>query len=104
MTRKPKASAIKMNIGIKETPAFGCPTVNIVSRQCVGLRAENVLDACYDADAVAAATRRCLFDDAFRSLCRSVANPYGLGDAGVHFRGGQFGENVALFDVGAAIN
>ncbi|MCZ8312825.1 MAG: UDP-N-acetylglucosamine 2-epimerase [Magnetospirillum sp.] len=69
--------------GIKETPAFGCPTVNIGSRQLGRLRAENVLDAGYDADAVATATRNCLFDDAFRSLCRSVANPYGLGDAGV---------------------
>jgi UDP-N-acetylglucosamine 2-epimerase (non-hydrolysing)/GDP/UDP-N,N'-diacetylbacillosamine 2-epimerase (hydrolysing) len=69
--------------GIKETPAFGCPTVNIGSRQLGRLRAENVLDAGYDADAVAAAMRSCLFDDAFRALCRAVANPYGLGDAGV---------------------
>jgi len=69
--------------GIKETPAFGCPTVNIGSRQLGRLRADNVLDAGYDADAIAAATRSCLFDDSFRAICRSVANPYGLGDAGV---------------------
>jgi UDP-hydrolysing UDP-N-acetyl-D-glucosamine 2-epimerase len=69
--------------GIKETPAFGCPTVNIGSRQLGRLRADNVLDAGYDADSVAAAMRRCLFDDEFRAVCRSVSNPYGLGDAGV---------------------
>jgi hypothetical protein len=26
--------------------------------------------------------RRCLFDETFRSLCRSAENPYWLGDAG----------------------
>jgi UDP-N-acetylglucosamine 2-epimerase (non-hydrolysing)/GDP/UDP-N,N'-diacetylbacillosamine 2-epimerase (hydrolysing) len=68
--------------GLKETPAFGCPTVNIGSRQDGRLRGENVLDAGYDAGAIVAAVRRCLSDDAFRSLCRSAPNPYWLGDAG----------------------
>ncbi len=68
--------------GIKESPAFGCPTVNIGSRQLGRLRADNVLDADYDADAITAAVRHCLFDDAFRAHCRTVANPYGVGDAG----------------------
>ncbi len=68
--------------GLKETPAFGCPTVNIGSRQLGRLRAENVLDADYDAAAIETAVRRCLFDDTFRAQCRAVENPYGIGDAG----------------------
>jgi UDP-N-acetylglucosamine 2-epimerase (non-hydrolysing)/GDP/UDP-N,N'-diacetylbacillosamine 2-epimerase (hydrolysing) len=68
--------------GIKETPAFGCPTVNIGSRQLGRLRADNVIDADYDADAIYAAVRSCLFDDDFRTRCRGVENPYGIGDAG----------------------
>jgi UDP-N-acetylglucosamine 2-epimerase (non-hydrolysing)/GDP/UDP-N,N'-diacetylbacillosamine 2-epimerase (hydrolysing) len=68
--------------GIKETPAFGCPTVNIGSRQQGRLRADNVLDAPYEARALEAAIRRCLFDDAFRAACAKVENPYGVGDAG----------------------
>jgi UDP-hydrolysing UDP-N-acetyl-D-glucosamine 2-epimerase len=68
--------------GIKETPAFGCPTVNIGSRQLGRLRAGNVLDAGYDAASVYAAARRCLDDDDFRRFCRGVENPYGVGDAG----------------------
>jgi UDP-hydrolysing UDP-N-acetyl-D-glucosamine 2-epimerase len=68
--------------GLKETPAFGCPAVNIGSRQDGRLRGENVLDAGYDADQIAAATQRCLFDEGFRSVCRTADNPYGLGDAG----------------------
>jgi len=68
--------------GIKETPAFGCPTVNIGSRQNGRLRADNVIDAPYDSAAITAAMQRCLFDDAFRAACRSVENPYGVGHAG----------------------
>lgn len=69
--------------GIKETPAFGCPAVNIGSRQQGRLRAENVIDAGYDADAIHAAIRRCLFDADFRAECAACDNPYGIGDAGV---------------------
>lgn len=68
--------------GLKETPAFGCPTVNIGSRQEGRLRGVNVLDAGYDATEILAATRRCLFDEAFRHLAREGDNPYYLGDAG----------------------
>jgi UDP-N-acetylglucosamine 2-epimerase (non-hydrolysing)/GDP/UDP-N,N'-diacetylbacillosamine 2-epimerase (hydrolysing) len=68
--------------GLKETPAFLCPTVNIGSRQLGRLRAENVIDADYDAAAIEAAVRTCLFDDMFRAACRTIVNPYGLGDAG----------------------
>lgn len=68
--------------GIKETPAFGCPTVNIGSRQDGRLRGENVIDADYDVGTITAAIRRCLFDEPFRELCRRAENPYYLGDAG----------------------
>lgn len=68
--------------GLKETPAFNCPTVNIGSRQEGRLRGENVLDAQYDAAAITDAVNRCLFDEQFRKLCRSAENPYWLGDAG----------------------
>lgn len=68
--------------GLKETPAFGCPTVNIGSRQDGRLRGENVLDAGYDAQAIVAAAQRCLHDEAFRQRCRVAENPYWLGDAG----------------------
>jgi UDP-N-acetylglucosamine 2-epimerase (non-hydrolysing)/GDP/UDP-N,N'-diacetylbacillosamine 2-epimerase (hydrolysing) len=68
--------------GIKETPAFGCPTVNIGSRQDGRLRGDNVIDTGYDTAEIVAAVERCLRDDAFRSTCRSTRNPYYLGDAG----------------------
>jgi UDP-N-acetylglucosamine 2-epimerase (non-hydrolysing)/GDP/UDP-N,N'-diacetylbacillosamine 2-epimerase (hydrolysing) len=68
--------------GIKETPAFGCPAVNIGSRQRGRLRADNVVDADYSAGEIEAAIRRGLFDEAFRAGCRVVDNPYGTGDAG----------------------
>lgn len=68
--------------GIKETPAFGCPTVNIGSRQLGRLRGANVIDAGYDADKIVAATRRCLSDQPFRKIAREGENPYGVGDAG----------------------
>lgn len=68
--------------GIKETPAFGCPAVNIGSRQDGRLRAANVIDTGYDEAEVRRAIERCLFDDAFRRTCATVENPYGLGDAG----------------------
>ena len=69
--------------GIKETPAFGCPTVNIGSRQLGRLRGANVLDADYDSDAIVTATRRCLMDESFRTVSRVSKNPYGIGDAGL---------------------
>ena len=69
--------------GIKETPAFGCPVVNIGSRQQGRLRGSNVIDVGYDADAIVEAIRRCVDDDAFRSACQTATNPYGAGDAGL---------------------
>jgi UDP-hydrolysing UDP-N-acetyl-D-glucosamine 2-epimerase len=68
--------------GIKETPAFCCPTVNIGSRQKGRLRAGNVLDAPYDADVLVELCQKAVNDDEFLKLCRSAKNPYGVGGAG----------------------
>jgi UDP-hydrolysing UDP-N-acetyl-D-glucosamine 2-epimerase len=76
------AFAGNSSAGIKETPAFGCPVVNIGSRQQGRLRATNVLDVPYDADAIEAALRRTVVDEAFRHQCATCENPYGAGNAG----------------------
>lgn len=68
--------------GIKETPAFGCPTVNIGSRQHGRLRASNVVDTPYDAHAILGAIRRAAEDSDYREGCRRCENPYGDGTAG----------------------
>lgn len=68
--------------GIKETPVFGCPVVNVGPRQQGRLRADNVLDVPYEAAAIEAAVRRATYDEAFREQCRTCRNPYGAGDAG----------------------
>ena len=68
--------------GIKETPAFGCPTVNIGSRQDGRLRGDNVLDADYDAGSLVEAVNRCVHDEGFREISRKTVNPYYLGGAG----------------------
>lgn len=67
---------------IKETPAFGCPAVNIGSRQQGRLRGENVLDVGYDEAAIYQAITRCMTDACFRRRCATGANPYGAGNAG----------------------
>lgn len=85
LTKKPLmrvACVGNSSSGIKETPAFGCPTVNIGSRQEGRLRGANVLDAGYNSTEISLAIRRCLFDEEFRQLCRTAENPYWLGDAG----------------------
>ena len=76
------AFAGNSSAGIKETPVFGCPVVNIGSRQQGRLRATNVIDVPYDTDAIEAALRRCADDEAFRQQCATCENPYGAGNAG----------------------
>lgn len=68
--------------GIKETPAFGVPCVNIGSRQNGRLRSTNVLDVPYERDAIEQAVRRAIHDRAFRDHCARCSNPYGEGRAG----------------------
>lgn len=76
------ACAGNSSSGIKETAIFGCPVVDIGSRQDGRLAADNVIDTGYDAEEIYAAIRKCLFDDAWRAHCKAVPNPYGAGDAG----------------------
>ncbi len=68
--------------GIKETPVFGCPTVNIGSRQKGRLRGKNVIDVKYDKQTILGAVQTCFRDKDFRKACRETDNPYYLGDAG----------------------
>jgi len=68
--------------GIKETPAFGCPTVNIGSRQKGRLRSDNVIDTGYDIKEIKAAVEKALYDLDFRRRCDSCDNPYGTGGTG----------------------
>jgi len=68
--------------GIKETPVFGCPTVNIGSRQSGRLRGSNVVDAGYDEEEIYAAIMGALFDDDKREACFNTENPYWKGGAG----------------------
>lgn len=68
--------------GIKETPAFGCPTINIGSRQRGRLRSSNVIDVEHSCVSIVAAINKCLQDNEFRAECGSCSNPYGIGKAG----------------------
>ena len=68
--------------GIKETPIFGTPTVNIGSRQLGRLRGQNVKDAGYLTTEIYNQTRLCLYDDEWRATCTKTNNPYWKGGAG----------------------
>ena len=68
--------------GIKETPALGCPVVNISSRQKGRLRAENIIDVGYDTKAIVDAIHNALYNEEFRLRCKNCDNPYGAGNAG----------------------
>tara|TARA_B100000212_G_scaffold342405_2_gene329384 strand:+ start:1794 stop:3011 length:1218 start_codon:yes stop_codon:yes gene_type:complete len=67
--------------GIKETPAFLCPTVNIGSRQKGRLRGGNVLDVPYEKNKIKEAIKFSL-TESFKNKCLSSPNPYWIGDAG----------------------
>jgi UDP-N-acetylglucosamine 2-epimerase (non-hydrolysing)/GDP/UDP-N,N'-diacetylbacillosamine 2-epimerase (hydrolysing) len=68
--------------GIKETPAFRCPAINVGSRQDGRLRARNVIDVGYDEKGLVRAFTRCVRDSRFLKTVRTCANPYGEGDSG----------------------
>ena len=65
--------------GIREAPSFHIPSVNIGSRQNGRLRASNVIDVQHDADAIAQAIRKALYDEEFKNKVSRVNNPYGDG-------------------------
>jgi UDP-N-acetylglucosamine 2-epimerase (non-hydrolysing)/GDP/UDP-N,N'-diacetylbacillosamine 2-epimerase (hydrolysing) len=68
--------------GIKETPVFRCPCINVGSRQRGRLRSENVIDVDYDQGRIKNAIWRCLDDEEFLEQVKNCVNPYGSGDAG----------------------
>ena len=61
--------------GIKETPIFGCPTVNIGSRQRGRLRGDNVIDVRYNQTEIFDAVNKCLYSEEFRLKSLSTDNP-----------------------------
>ena len=61
--------------GLIEAPSLQIPVVNIGNRQQGRLRAANVIDVGYDADAIRGAIEKSL-SKAFRSQMASVVNPY----------------------------
>lgn len=68
--------------GIIEAPSFHLPVVNIGLRQDQRERAENVIDAVPELDALRAAIDHALHDLSFKQQCASCINPYGDGIAG----------------------
>ena len=68
--------------GIKETPAFSCPTVNIGSRQRSRLRGNNVIDVKYDTSAIYNAINYAMDDLDFIQQSKDGKNPYGQGNSG----------------------
>ena len=67
--------------GIKETPAFCCPTINIGSRQDGRMQGKNVINCPYDEDKIFKALEKTIFDKKFREICKHAKNPYGIGNA-----------------------
>lgn len=84
--------------GIKETPIFGCPVVNIGSRQQGRLRADNVIDVDYNKGEIFKACKRALEDEVFRQACRVCNNPYGAGNAGK-----RIAETLATIEIGSRL-
>lgn len=48
------------------------------------MRAENVIDADYDANAIEKSMLKALEDKDFNDICRTCSNPYGQGNAGAN--------------------
>lgn len=71
--------------GIKETPAFNCPTVNIGSRQKNRLRGYNVIDVDYSKKSILKAIQTIETDKIFQSKCKIKYNPYGKGEVSKKF-------------------
>jgi len=69
--------------GIKETPFFGCPTVNIGSRQEGRLRGQNVIDTDYNRKEIKSAIEKCLYNENFRKKSEKTENPYYIGNTGI---------------------
>ena len=70
--------------GLKETPAFHCPAVDIGPRQGGRLRGQNVLHVPCERGAIREAIETALHDEVFRARVPAAENPYGTGDSGAH--------------------
>lgn len=70
--------------GLKETPAFHCPAVDIGPRQGGRLRGQNVLHVPCERNAIREAIDTALHDEVFRARVQAAENPYGTGDSGPH--------------------
>jgi len=68
--------------GIKETPIFHCPTVNIGSRQSGRLRGQNIIDVDYIESEIVEAILLCFESESFRKSSHETNNPYYSGDSG----------------------
>jgi UDP-N-acetylglucosamine 2-epimerase (non-hydrolysing)/GDP/UDP-N,N'-diacetylbacillosamine 2-epimerase (hydrolysing) len=90
-----KACLGNSSSGIKETPAFHCPCINIGSRQRGRLRGQNVIDVDYDTSEIVSAIERCLNDHEFRRKVLAASNPYGAGNAGP-----RIADTLATIDIG----
>ncbi|MDC1060356.1 UDP-N-acetylglucosamine 2-epimerase [Alphaproteobacteria bacterium] len=80
--------------GIKETPYFKCPSINIGSRQSGRLRSKNVIDVGYNSEEIVNAVKKSLFDITFINKIKNSKNPYGGGNTSKKFR--KFFENVKI--------
>lgn len=69
--------------GVKETPAFMCPAVDLGPRQNGRLRAGNVDHVDHDDKAIFDAIEKALTDVAYRQEVAALENPYGEGQTGL---------------------
>ena len=65
--------------GVLEGPFLKLAAVNIGTRQTGRLQSTNVINVGHSRDEIAAATRKAVFDAAFRESVRQCVNPYGDG-------------------------
>ncbi len=72
--------------GIIEAPSFQLPVVNVGTRQQGRVRAVNVIDVGYEAEAISAALARAVSPE-FRHTLAGIQNPYGDGHAAERIAG-----------------
>jgi GDP/UDP-N,N'-diacetylbacillosamine 2-epimerase (hydrolysing) len=67
--------------GIRESPSFRIPAINIGSRQNNRMKAKNVIEVSYNTKKIKEAITKCLFNKTFQKKIKSVKNPYGNANA-----------------------
>jgi len=68
--------------GIKETTAFGCPTINIGDRQKGRLAGKNILHSHANPEEIFQKIKRCIKNNKFYDKFKNKQNPYGDGETG----------------------